>query len=104
KNWKLKIGQNCSIGSHVIMYEGINLGDNSQIEDFCRIGEKTKIGKNCRIVYGSKIYGFVNIGDKSVIGGFICEDVVIGSCCRIFGELVHKHPIGNYNDIKKWDK
>jgi acetyltransferase-like isoleucine patch superfamily enzyme len=104
KHSKTKIEKNCTIGSHVIIYEGTTIERDTQIEDFCRIGEKTLVGENCRLIYGTKIYGNVTIGNKCVIGGFICEDVIIGNCCRIFGELVHKHSNLDFSDIKKWDK
>ena len=101
-----KINGGVNVGSHVIIYEGTEVGIKTQIEDFCRIGEKTKIGRNCRIIYGAKIYGYVTIGNNCIIGGFICEDVAIGNNCRIFGELVHDHKIRpeKFSDIKKWDK
>jgi acetyltransferase-like isoleucine patch superfamily enzyme len=106
KNHTTSISSNCVIGSHVIIYEGVIISKLTQVEDFCRIGEKTWIGKNCRIVYGAKIYGHVKIGNNCVIGGFICEDVKIGNNCRIFGELVHKFscPPETYHDMEKWDK
>lgn len=103
KKHKTLIEHRCAIGSHVIIYHGVVIAEGTQVEDFCRIGERTRIGKNCRIIYGSKIYGHVNIGDKCVIGGFICEDVKIGKYCRIFGQLIHKHPLGDLSDLKKWD-
>jgi acetyltransferase-like isoleucine patch superfamily enzyme len=101
---KTIIEKGCIIGAHAIIYQGVILKKNIQVEDFCRIGEDTIIGKNCRIVYGAKIYGDVEIGGACVIGGFICEDVRIGKCCRIFGEIVHEHgPNKNFCDIKEWD-
>jgi serine acetyltransferase len=100
------IGESCTIGAHVVIYEAVNVKAITQIEDFCRIGENTKIGRNCRLVYGTKIYGDVEIGDNCVIGGFICEDVIIGDNCRIFGELIHKHDFltESFSDMRKWDE
>ena len=106
KRLRIKIKNDCRIGSHVVIYEGVTLGKDTQVEDFCRIGENTNVGNKCRIIYGAKIYGHIQIGDRCIIGGFICEDVIIGKCCRIFGELVHSHKIrtSKFENIRKWDK
>jgi serine acetyltransferase len=106
KNETTVIGKKCTIGSYVIIYEAVTIKNNTQIEDFCRVGEKTTIGRYCRIIYGAKIYGNVCIGNNCVIGGFICEDVIIGNNCRVFGELVHKYKVHpkDFKNMKKWDE
>lgn len=100
------VKENCIIGAHVTIYEGAAIKRDTQIEDYCRIGEKTVIGSNCRLIYGAKIYGYVTIGNNCIIGGFICEEVKIGNNCRIFGELVHNHKIHpcQFHNLTKWDE
>ncbi len=88
---KTSIGRKCIIGSHVIIYEGASIGDETYIQDFCRIGEDVKIGKKCRILYGANINGETIIGDNSIIAGFCCERAIIGKKVRLFGELIHAH-------------
>jgi len=86
---KTSIGKKCIIGSHVIIYGGTKIGDETIVEDFCRIGEDVRIGNNCHILYGDKIYDGSVIGDNCIIAGFICERAKIGKNVRIFGEMVH---------------
>jgi len=85
------IGDKCTIGSHVVICGGANIGNKTKIEDFCRIGEGVKIGLNCNILYGAKIHDDAKIGDNSIIGGFVCERAEIGNNVRMFGELLHVH-------------
>lgn len=106
KHAPTQIKVNCIIGSHVIIYEATTIETQTQIEDFCRIGEETFIGQNCRVIYGAKIYGNVTIGNNCIVGGFVCEEVEIGNNCRVFGEFVHSHKINpkDFSDLKKWDE
>ncbi len=85
------IGNECIIGSHVVIYCGAKIENKTKIDDFCRIGENVHICRNCYILYGAKIYDDVLIGENSIIGGFICERAKIGKNVRIFGELLHSH-------------
>jgi acetyltransferase-like isoleucine patch superfamily enzyme len=98
---KTSIGKKCIIGSHVIIYGGTKIGDETMIEDFCKIGEDVSIGNNCHILYGDKIYEGSIIDDNCIIGGFICERAKIGKNVRIFGELIHSHrePHLGWDDI-----
>lgn len=85
------IGDECIIGSHVIINRGTNIGNKTKIEDFCKIGENVKIGVNCYILYGAKIYDDTKIGAGSIVGGFVCERAIIDNNVRMFGELLHVH-------------
>jgi UDP-3-O-[3-hydroxymyristoyl] glucosamine N-acyltransferase len=98
---KTFIGDKCIIGSHVVVYEGTRIGEETKIEDFCRIGEEVTIGRNCYILYGAKIYGEAKIGNNCVIAGFCCERAIIGNNVRLFGELLHSHrkPHLGWNDV-----
>ncbi len=85
------LGDKCILGSYVIIHRGAQIGKETKIEDFCRIGENVSIGQNCYILYGAKIYDNAKVGNNSIIAGFICERAKIGSNVRIFGELLHSH-------------
>jgi acetyltransferase-like isoleucine patch superfamily enzyme len=85
------IGDECIIGSHIVIYKGAKIGGKTKIDDFCRIGEGIHLGQNCYVLYGAKIYDDVSIGENSIIGGFICERAKIGENVKIFGELLHSH-------------
>lgn len=88
---KTFVGNECVIGSYVIIYEGTKIDDATYIEDYCRIGQEVKIGSNCKILYGSHIYGETHIGDNCIIAGFCCERAKLGDNVRFFGELIHPH-------------
>lgn len=96
---KTTIGNKCVIGSNVVIYEGTKIGDNTHVEDFCRIGENVTIGKQCRIVNGERIYRYSKIGNNCKIGGYCCEGAIIGNHVRHFGSLIHAQK----NPTLPWD-
>ncbi len=57
-----KIGQNVHLGPHVVIDDGVEIGDNTVILPGCWIGSFTRIGKN------GLIYGNVSIRERCVIG------------------------------------
>lgn len=91
KNIKTIIGNNCHIGSYVIIYGGSKICDGTKIEDFCRIGENVVIGKKCHVSYKAEIHDDTKIDDGSIIAGFCCERAQIGRNVRLFGDLIHSH-------------
>jgi acetyltransferase-like isoleucine patch superfamily enzyme len=93
------IGNNCKIGSHVIICYGTEIQEYVEIEDFSRIGENVKIGARSKVLYGKKVYNDTIIGADVIIGGFVCERAKIGNKAKIFGELVHTHN----NPVFDWD-
>lgn len=76
----IKIGDNCNIGPHSVIYYEVEIGANTLIGDGASIREKCKIGNNCiigrytTILYetlignNTKIMDLVNITGKSTIG------------------------------------
>lgn len=91
KNIKTSIGNRCIIGSHVVIYEGAQIGDETRIDDFCRIGEHVSIGKKCHILYGARLYDETEIGEGCIVAGFCCERAKLGNNVRLFGALLHTH-------------
>lgn len=77
------IGENCIIGSNVVIYKGVNIGKNSMICDTACIREFVNIGNNTLIAQGvtinvnTKIGNNVKIMDNChITGNAIIEDNV----------------------------
>ncbi len=100
QNIKTSIGNKCVLGNHVVIYKGAKIGDETRIDDFCRIGERVTVGKHCYILYGAPIYDRSEIGDNCVIAGFCCERAKIGNNVRTFGALIHSQK----NPSLGWDR
>lgn len=108
KSFKLQdrvtcIGDGCIIGSHVVIYEGAQIGEETKVDDFCRIGEHVNIGKKCHILYDASLYGETEIGEGCVIAGFCCERAKLGNNVRLFGALLHTHrePHLGWDDVEE---
>jgi acetyltransferase-like isoleucine patch superfamily enzyme len=54
------------------------------------IGEECVVGDGVVAEYGARIYDRCRIGNNCVIGGFICNDAVLGENSVVQGSLVHK--------------
>ena len=79
----LKLGRECLIRSHCIIYAGSTFGDNLQLGHRVTIREKTTMGSHCSVGTLSDIQGCVSLGDycrlhsnvhigqKSKIGNFV---------------------------------
>ena len=103
KSVKTSIGNRCIIESHVVIYEGAQIGDETRVDDFCRIGGCVNIGKKCHILYGASLYGETEIGEGCVIAGFCCERAKLGNNVRLFGALLHTHqePHLGWDDVEE---
>ena len=78
-------------GKHVIIYDGVEIGEGSIIEDFVVLGKpprgkaigelKLKIGRSATIRIGTIIYAGTTIGDYFTTGDYarIRENNVIGN-------------------------
>ena len=99
KNDITLIGNSCSIGNHVVIYEGSKISDECFIDDYCRIGSDSIIGRNSMILYGAKIYQDVQIGKGCRIGGFCCNRTSIGNNVTMMGRLIHSYrePFGEWS-------
>jgi len=85
------IGARCLVFNQVVIYEGVQVGDNCVIEDQVRIGYDTQIGSGTRLVYGAYICDRVRIGVNARVAGFLCDGTVIGDRSTVMGELVHEY-------------
>jgi acetyltransferase-like isoleucine patch superfamily enzyme len=87
----VKIGDQCIIANHVTIYEGVEIGICTVIDDYVRIGHDSKVGHNARITHGAYLGDRVTIGDLSRIGGFICDGAIIGRSSSIMGNVIHDY-------------
>jgi len=94
-----QIGKNCQIGCFVIIGDGTQIGDDSNIEDFIKTEQDVRIGRGCQLIYRTQICNEAIIGDNCIIAGFICERSKIGQNSRIFGKLIHSQ----HNPSTGWD-
>ena len=93
------IGENCYIGSFVIVGQGSCILENSILEDYTQIESDVKIGSSSHLLYAAWICNEVTIGDDCIIGGFVCERARVGNGSRIFGQLTHSQ----HDPTKSWD-
>lgn len=110
-----RIGKNVTISTGVVIYDNVEIGDNTFIGPYCILGEPTmdyykdqtkhffkatKIGANSIIRSFTTIYEDVIIGDNFQSGhhAVIRENSVIGHNTSFgsFSELPGKATIGNY--------
>ncbi len=85
------IGDDCYIEEGTIISSGVILGNNIVCSEYSTIGQNSLIGNNSKLHYKAQIFKGVKIGSNSRIGGFICNDSVIGDNCSVYGKLVHKY-------------
>lgn len=92
---KNRFGQNCKFGEFVDI-GGVEFGDNCKIQAFCAIPPGWHFGNNVFIGQGVV---FINdkhpkaIGDWQCVGGYVEDDVSIGSNCTIFPVRIGKGAI-----------
>lgn len=79
----VRLGDNCIIGAHAVIYAGVTIGektmigDNACIREECTIGRSTVIGTGVKVSFGTQIGSFVKIIDNAYItGNMIIEDRV----------------------------
>ncbi len=89
-NKPVKIGKRTVIGCNVVIYEGVEVGNDVIIEDGVNIGPDSVIDAKTRICYSAIVCDGVSIGKNCVIAGFVCDEAVVESGCRIFGALLHE--------------
>jgi acetyltransferase-like isoleucine patch superfamily enzyme len=75
-----KIGKNCFIRSHAIIYNGNEIGDEFSTGHRIMLRENNKISNNCKIGNFTELHGNVTIGEFSRLHSSVCiaENSVIG--------------------------
>lgn len=95
-----RIGENCIIRSHTVIYNDVTLGEGTQTGHHVLIREKTRIGKKCKIGTGTIIDGHTTIGNNvSIQSGVyiplntvIEDDVFLGPCCVLTNDKYPPSP------------
>lgn len=84
---QVKIGNECSIGSHAILYydveigEGTLIGDGASVREQCRVGSHCIISRYVTINYNTKVGDRVKVMDLShLTGNMVLEDDTFVSC------------------------
>ena len=86
------IGEKTMIGSYCLLYEGCSIGNNCLIRDYSSIGEDSILANEVKVQYRAQVNKRVSIGENSRVGGFCCNDSIIGNHCTMYGSLVHHYP------------
>lgn len=85
------VGERCLLANHVVLYEGVQIGDDCVIEDRVRIGYHSMVGERTRVGYGAYVCDRVTIGTDACVAGFVCDGTTIGDRCTVMGDLVHEY-------------
>lgn len=93
------IGKNGSIGSYVIIEKGVTIGNNFSIDDRCTVYNNARVGNGLILCYGKNIHANAIVGDDCIIGGHVCERMIIGNRVTFMGEVAHSH----YNPKADWN-
>lgn len=64
---QLRIGAGCAIGVHVVIYYGVEIGDDTLVGDHAAIREETEIGSGCAVGRMCAIDREVQVGDGTVM-------------------------------------
>jgi len=102
-NKNAKIGKNVTIGSYVIIEEGVEIGDNTKIGPFCIVRTGAKIGKNCSFTAYCEIRENAVIGDNCTFGSrcTICAETIIGNNVTIkYGFVTTTMDFNSKKDLK----
>jgi acetyltransferase-like isoleucine patch superfamily enzyme len=87
------IGYFCLVGAKSIIGASSILDDRSSVESNVTLGSRNLL------IYSAHLCSDVRIGSDCIIGGFIGDRTIIGSHCRIFGNIVHQQQ----NPTAPWD-
>lgn len=96
---KVSVGDDCFIGSHATIYEGVTLGDDCYISDYGRIDRAATVGSNTKLVYGGRISGESTVGENCIIGESVCEHGIVGDGTQMLGRMGHIH----HRPDREWD-
>jgi len=77
---RLRIGAGCAIGTHVVVYYDVEIGDDTLLGDHALVREQTRIGNRCVVGRSTGIDRGVRIEDGAVMmfGCNIVEKTVVG--------------------------
>lgn len=84
------IGDNTIIESHVVIGRNTRINEDVWIDHHCYLGSNTTCDAGVQVMYGARIYDRVMIGARSWIGGFVCNDAIVGEGAVVMGSLIHR--------------
>ncbi len=90
------IKSNVLIESHAIIHDGTTIEPGVWIASRVRVGHDTIIATNAELYYQCQVYDRVRIGEGAAVGGFLCNDSVIGRGAIVLGNLVHRFVDATY--------
>lgn len=93
------IGRDCYIQTGCIIYAGAKLEDEVLCSDRCIIYPDATVGRRTKLHYGAQIHKRVLIGASCRIGGFLCDDTVVGRDSSIYGNTLHHYAEHGHNII-----
>jgi carbonic anhydrase/acetyltransferase-like protein (isoleucine patch superfamily) len=85
------IGRNVTIGSHCVIEAGVTIGNDCYIDHGSFVGAGATLGQGVMLRYRAQVHRRVSIGSASIVGGFLCNDAVLGDACDFFGACVHNY-------------
>lgn len=88
------IGDGFSLGPFSFVGRGTSIGRNFRGDSHSYIGEGCVIGDGVVVEYGARIYDNCFIGNATQVGGFVCNDAVVGESSVIQGALIHSRALG----------
>lgn len=96
------IGARTRIGAFCVISAGVKLGDDIEIDHYCRIESGTAIGKSSKLLYGIQIFQDVQIGENCIVGGDVADRTIIEDEVTFMGNIAHSHRIPT--DVDNWDE
>lgn len=85
-----KIGREVRIGPYSIVGAGTTIGDHSCVSAGVSIGTNSVIGANTELFNRAEIHHDVLVGDAAWIGGYLCNQAVVGPSAVVYGRLIHR--------------
>ena len=86
-----RIGDRTILQTGTIVYAGANIANDVICTDYCVIYPNVVICEKTKIHYRAAIHKRVSIGSNCRIGGFLCNDTVIGESTSFYGKTVHAY-------------
>ena len=91
---RLKIGANCSIGTHAVVYYDVEIGERTLIGDGAKIRERCRIGSRCVVAMNVTMNYNARLGDRTKI----MDLTHITGNCTIGSDVFVSLTVGTAND------
>lgn len=93
------VGAHCDIGHYSVIGQEVHIGVGVILDPYSLIEIGASVGDNVMVIYRASVGARASIGRDSVIAGLICDRAVVGTRCRVFGDLIHRQldPTGSWD-------